>query len=54
MKTILFAEGPKIKHGSLEEAKNIDVFPMVVELLELALPEHPIDGSSTIRDAALK
>ncbi|MEQ9297288.1 MAG: ectonucleotide pyrophosphatase/phosphodiesterase [Cyclobacteriaceae bacterium] len=54
MKTILFAEGPKIKKESLEEARNIDVFPLVVELLGLEMPEHPIDGSNTIRDAALK
>ncbi len=54
MKTIFFAEGPNIKKGSLEEARNIDVFPLVVELLELALPDHPIDGGSSIQDAALK
>jgi alkaline phosphatase D len=54
MKTILFAEGPKIKRGGLEEAKNIDIFPLVVDLLELEMPDHAIDGSDSIRNAALK
>jgi alkaline phosphatase D len=54
MKTIFFAEGPKVKHGTLEEAKNIDVFPMVVDLLQLQMPEHPIDGGNAIRNAAIK
>jgi len=49
MKTIFFAEGPRIRPGTaIGTFKNVHVYPLVVALLQLQGPDHPIDGDLSI------
>lgn len=54
MKTIFYVEGPNIKPGVVEEASNVDVYPLIVDLLGLQMPDHPIDGTDILRDTAVR
>ncbi len=53
MRAIFFAEGPDIRPGTkLKPFENVNVFPMIVKILDLNSPK--VDGSPNVLSIALR